>query len=151
VAKWKEPQISSSRINDRENILKTPLIPAIPSFWKWANQICMENCHGAKLPHRLEISLAWQLVASLVQVASNTVSHKHSSEGLPSWKVCTVSNRHTGLCPSKVSKVSEKTFIIRSSQPNWQHDLQILSGAVRVVVARTSESHCEKRIRASSG
>jgi len=44
-------------------------------------------------------------------------------------------NRHTGLCPSEVSKVSVKMLNIRSSQLSWQHDLQILSGAVRILIA----------------
>jgi len=84
-------------------------------------------------------------MASLVQIASSTVSHKHSSEGLPSGEVCTAGDCHTGVCPSKVSKVNVKTLDIRSSQFGCQHDLQILSGAVRIVVATKQDDIVENK------
>jgi len=110
-------------------------------------QICVEDRHSAKLPHRLQISLARHLMASLVQIARRAILHKHPSEGPPSWKVCTKGKHHASLRPSEVSQFRVKTLNIRSLQFSWQHDLQILSGTVRIVIATIQDAILEDERR----
>jgi len=83
----KKPLIASSRVDHRQDVLKSSLASAVLPFRKGTNQVGMDNGHRAKFPHGLQGSLPVFLVIPLTHIARRAVAYEQTGQRAPTRKV----------------------------------------------------------------